>query len=802
MREVRDILGRLAIVDVETTGLDPHSAHVIEVGVLFVTPGDAPARKRWLVRPPGPVPAWITALTGLDEADVSGAPRFGEVEEELKAALSGWTVVAHNAAFERSFLGGVLAEAPMLDSCVLTHLLFPELASHALDALVRWAGVGTGAQHRALGDAEDTLRVLEVALARVISEGRRAEVEALLRRLSPAQTKDGEALVGVLTRLRDATPPTGQPPARVESCADRRLSRLLLRGLGSGEPMALEIERPGAVAAALDVASRGWPRVAAFDGRAQDAVATGGVVETPARGAPAAVSNAEIGRHGSGVETAGALRSPAAGGVATGAHGGGDDGEALPQPGQPRRTPPPPRLSPPTDEGVPLVLAVPRRTLRELAPSSPVPVVQRRPTCRVRLRALLEETPLSELDDAARLARAYLTALLARGPLLVPSSWLVARAPEVAALLRAAGPCRCGDRACGGVLPDHREPAVLVSHELALDWLEQRVPMALVVLDAEKLPAAERARTSIRLDAERLVRERARVTGSGADARALRERLDGGAEALTDALQGLAGQVGLTIDLRVRALGPWLRVRDVLTGLRKDVAAFLAGDTERGATLTELADDLARLAEPPPPGFDVRVLGGDAPVLFLEPRRPEVALAARLPKSAVLVTGSRGGVDWAHLATRHVGPLAHPTVELEPCVASAIAVATHAARLALQLAGPVSVLVEGPLESLAEAIRDGFPRLPVRTVPGAPPPGGPCVTLVRWPGHSPPDALATLIGPVRDVRRAVLACGARDVTVLTPAERWDEVEARLEDLRDDGGGLRLGAPPELLDDAR
>lgn len=741
VREVRDILGRLAVVDVETTGLDPACAHVIEVGALFVAPDAAPTRRSWLVRPPGPVPAWITALTGLDEGELSGAPRFGEVEGELKAALAGWTLVAHNAAFERGFLGEVVGGAAMLDSCVLTHLLFPELPSHALDALVRWAGVGSGAQHRALGDAEDTLRVLEVALARVIAEGRRADVEVLLQRLTPAEGADAAALVELLERLRDATPSVGQPPPRVQSCADERLARLLEREL-SGGPGCLEIERPGATAAALEVATR-------F-----------------ARGREGAL----------GEET--------------------DDRESVLR----SAAPPLPRAL--EEAGVPLVLAVPRRTLRELAPSSPLPLVQRSPTCRARLAQVLSST--QGVGDGARLGRAYLSALLRRSPLLVPSRWFIGQAPEVPALLRAAGPCRCGDRACAGALPEGAGHAVLVSHELALDWLEQRVPMALVALDADRLPAAERRRTSLRLDAQRLAKLAGRLWDrSGGDG--LAARLTQGADLFQHALEALAGQVGLTVDLRARALGPWLRLRDVLTGLRKDVTAWLAaaapGDSNSPA-LAQLADELARLAEPPPPGFDARVHGGDAPILSLEPRHPEAAIAARLPRWAVLVTGSPGTLEWAQRPTHHVGPLARPSVELEPCVASAHAVATHAARLALQLAGPVNLVVEGRLEDLAETIREDFPRLPVRTVPGAPPPGGACVRLVPWPGPTPPDALATLVGPVRDVRRAVLACGEQDVTVLVPAERWDEVASRLEELRDDGGGLRLGLSAGLDVDAR
>lgn len=803
MQAVRDILGRLAVLDVETTGLDPESSHVIEVGVLFVTPGAPPQPRRWLVRPPGPVPPWITALTGLDDGALSQAPPFGAIEGELRTALAGWTVVAHNAGFERSFLGPLLAQVPVVDSCVLTHLLYPELPSHALDALVRWAGVGPGAQHRALGDVEDTLKVLEVALERVLAEGRRAGVEAALAQLAPAATADERALVTVLERLRDATPAVGRPATPPEVCADERLVRVLEGGLHVGSPVGLEIERPGAVAAALCLATRAEHDDAVPQGRG----GAEGLFDVPPRAVHATVRReAPHGRDASEGPGDGPSDGPSDG------PGDGRDEAREEAPDGRDATDGPPTVeakarvdgarsssaralaglaaTPESFDGRPMVVAVPRRTLRELAPGSPLPVVQRRPTCRARLAKLLEQpaSPVATGDE--RLARAYLAALLHAGPLLVPSSWFRARAPAVGALLREAGPCRCDDLACAGPSPA-QATGVLVSHELALDWLEQRVPMALVVLDAERLPAAERHRTTVRVDAARL-ESAARLVPADVATRLLAH-----AAAVKSALTAFAADGGAVVDLRARVLSPWLKLRDVLTASRKDVTAWLAGrdDGPASAPIARLADELSRVAEPPPPGFEARVVGGDRPALTLEPTHPEVVVAHRLPGACVLVTGSRGGVEWAQRPTHHVGPHARPLVELEPCVASVGAVATHAGRLALTLGGPVNLLVEGPLEPLAEGVHEAFPRLAVRTVPGAAPPGGACVVLVPWPGAAPPEALATLVGPVRDVRRAVLACGAREVTVLTPAERWAEVEARLEDLRDD-----LGSQPGLSAD--
>jgi hypothetical protein len=385
------------------------------------------------------------------------------------------------------------------------------------------------------------------------------------------------------------------------------------------------------------------------------------------------------------------------------------------------------------------------------------------------------------------LAHAYLWAVLQRSPLLLPSTWFAARVPQVGRLLRAAGPCRCEGLACAHrPYADEPPPAVVVTHELALDWLEQRVPLALVVLDAERLPAAERRRTSVRVDGPRLERLAAPLSPD----EPLTAQLARAAEALDDAL---APVINTSFDLRARVLGPWLQLRDVLTALRKDVTAWLASrppNDPDAAPLIALAEDLARLAEPPPPGFETRVHAADRPVLCVEPHHPEAAVLGRLPRSTVLVTGSRGGVAWAGRPTRHVGPAVRPVVELELCAARVGAVAAHAGRLAMQLAGPVNLIVEGSLEPLAAALRESFPRVALRTVPGAAPPPGPCVTLVPWPGPIPSEALVSLVGPVRDVRRAALACGERDVAVLTPSERWAEVSAQLEDLFDDGG-LRL-----------
>jgi DNA polymerase-3 subunit epsilon len=104
-----DVAARLGlVVDVETTGLDPARDEIIELAMVPFTYGlDGEVYAvgepfHGLRQPSFPIPAAITAITGIDDAMVAGQ----RLDSTLVAAFAAQAalVIAHNAAFDRRFL--------------------------------------------------------------------------------------------------------------------------------------------------------------------------------------------------------------------------------------------------------------------------------------------------------------------------------------------------------------------------------------------------------------------------------------------------------------------------------------------------------------------------------------------------------------------------------------------------------------------------------------------------------------------------------------------------------------------------
>ena len=155
------------VIDLETTGIDAQKAKIIEVGAVKIKDGKAAEEWQSFVNPHCVLPKEIKALTGITDKMVKHAPDFTEILPRLRDFVNGYVLVAHNAAFEKSFLGYSLPEARWLDSIELSKIAWPKEKSYSLAALTKAKGITDVQAHRALGDAQITAQLLQKAAAAI-----------------------------------------------------------------------------------------------------------------------------------------------------------------------------------------------------------------------------------------------------------------------------------------------------------------------------------------------------------------------------------------------------------------------------------------------------------------------------------------------------------------------------------------------------------------------------------------------------------------------------------------------------------
>jgi DNA polymerase-3 subunit epsilon len=148
----------LAIVDVETSGTGL-SDRVIEIGILRIENGVCTETYRTCINPERPLSPWITSLTGIAESDLSEAPVFADVANDVARLLRGATFVAHNVAFDYAFIKSeferldMFFEAPCMCTVRLSRVLSPRAKRHNLSALIRRHRLVCDSRHRAFDDA-------------------------------------------------------------------------------------------------------------------------------------------------------------------------------------------------------------------------------------------------------------------------------------------------------------------------------------------------------------------------------------------------------------------------------------------------------------------------------------------------------------------------------------------------------------------------------------------------------------------------------------------------------------------------
>ncbi len=186
-------------LDVETTGLRPASNRVIEIGMIRYTAGEPVERFTTLLDPERKLPAYISKLTGIRDADLRESSKFADRAEEIVAFLGDALLVGHNIMFDIGFVNAELRRAGQMplvndriDTMALAMRYLPDLKRASLDKVASALGLSPRKIHRAEGDAELSARAA-LMLFRLAGERGEASVEALkaTSHLPEARPRDG-----------------------------------------------------------------------------------------------------------------------------------------------------------------------------------------------------------------------------------------------------------------------------------------------------------------------------------------------------------------------------------------------------------------------------------------------------------------------------------------------------------------------------------------------------------------------------------------------------------------------------------
>jgi DNA polymerase III epsilon subunit family exonuclease len=154
------------VFDFETTGLDPLSDRVIELGARKILNGKCIGEFSTLVSIPQKLPKIVTKISGIESYMLEGMPTIDQVLPSFLDFSEGCILVAHNAAFDQSFLKAeakkfhIEIDWPIICTLKMARLLLPDLERKNLDSLAAHYKLSFESRHRSIGDVKVTTDVL------------------------------------------------------------------------------------------------------------------------------------------------------------------------------------------------------------------------------------------------------------------------------------------------------------------------------------------------------------------------------------------------------------------------------------------------------------------------------------------------------------------------------------------------------------------------------------------------------------------------------------------------------------------
>jgi len=187
------------VVDLEGNGYQP--PEIVELSILRIDPpGVMQEPHTWLVRPEHKISRRVTAIHGIGNKDVKGAPTFNDIRREVRDQLGDHYFVAHYAHVDHEVLRRQLPDwepKAVIDTARLARQFLPGQSSYSLASMIAHFGLeeqlrSTGARpHRANYDAVAAAHVF-LLLCKAGSGRGRTLAEVLSAGQKQSDSKQGD----------------------------------------------------------------------------------------------------------------------------------------------------------------------------------------------------------------------------------------------------------------------------------------------------------------------------------------------------------------------------------------------------------------------------------------------------------------------------------------------------------------------------------------------------------------------------------------------------------------------------------
>lgn len=195
-----------AVLDIETTGGKYNEEGITEIAIYKFDGHKVIDQFISLVNPERPIQPFVVKLTGINNDMLRNAPKFYEVAKRIVEITANCILVAHNAKFDYRILRtefrrlGFNFEKKSLCTVELSQKLMPEQESYSLGKLVKALGIPLSDRHRASGDAQATVKLFKMLLAKDVEKNILKDAV----RLEPKRRLDNK-LIYILEELPGTT---------------------------------------------------------------------------------------------------------------------------------------------------------------------------------------------------------------------------------------------------------------------------------------------------------------------------------------------------------------------------------------------------------------------------------------------------------------------------------------------------------------------------------------------------------------------------------------------------------------------